>query len=72
MFKKLVKFNAYFFTALAFRKLIKQLLIGYKYSKMMRVEAEKENATFFKAFNELGMTDLEIIYAFQCAEEMSK
>ncbi|SUM66738.1 hypothetical protein [Staphylococcus nepalensis] len=69
MFKKLVKFNVYLFATLAIRKLIKQLLVGYKYSKMMRAEAEKENVTFFKAFNELGMTDLEIIYALQRAEE---
>ncbi|WP_435373861.1 hypothetical protein WKW47_03355 [Staphylococcus nepalensis] len=72
MFKKLVKFNAYLFATLAIRKLIKQLLVGYKYSKLAREQAEKENATFFKAFNELGLTDLEIIYALQRAEEEIK
>ncbi|MFF5907869.1 type 1 periplasmic-binding domain-containing protein [Staphylococcus cohnii] len=74
MFKKLIKFNAYFFAALAIRKLIKQLIIGQRYSQLAKkamLENEQE-MTFFKAFNELGLTDLEVIYALQKSEELNK
>lgn len=72
--KKLIKFNAYFFAALAIRKLIKQLIVGHRYTQMAKkASLENEQETrFFKAFNELGLTDLEVMYALQRSEELNK